>query len=62
MTKRLGEEIPKHCHYWRFQGDHNMIGCGIDRTLCKGNSCNPEEVDPTGLLREKARKEKLKPN
>ena len=47
----LGKNIPEHCRYWQYQGDHNMIGCKIDSTLCAGNLCNPEAQDPTGFLR-----------
>ena len=49
----LGKNIPSHCRFWRFQGDHNMIGCQITGALCHGESCDPNKVDPTGYLRER---------
>ncbi len=52
-------EIPQHCNYWRFQGDHNMIGCEITGCLCDGNSCDPNKVDPTGFLRNRIDKQKM---
>lgn len=47
----IGSKIPGHCKYWRFQGDHNLIGCSIDATLCRYSDCDPNKIDPTGLLR-----------
>lgn len=56
VSKPLGKEIPKHCKYWRFQGDHNMIGCEITGALCHGEDCDIEKVDPTGNLRKERTK------
>lgn len=54
----IGEKVPRNCNYWRYQGDHNMIGCQITGALCHGNGCNVEEVDPTGSLRKRLDEER----
>lgn len=50
-------KIPKHCKYWRFQGDHNMIGCQLFGYLCS-EKCDPEKVDPKRFFRNRIDKQK----
>jgi len=59
MTDGVGRKIPENCRYWRFQGDHNMIGCQITGALCH-EDCDPDRVDPTGNLRRKIDDERNK--
>ena len=56
-TTRYPNVIPKDCKYWRFQGDHSMIGCQITGVLCS-DDCDIERFDPTGFLRERIDEQK----
>lgn len=58
----IGRKVPNNCKYWRYQGDHNMIGCKIDGTLCSNEDCDIDRKDPTGYLRERIDKKKRYPN
>lgn len=58
MKENIGSKIPENCRYWRYQGDHNLIGCRIDGTLCNHDDCNLNRVDPTGLLRKRIDQQK----
>lgn len=46
-------DIPKWCHWWRHQGEGNLLGCEIDGTLCCGQKCDVTRKDPTGFLRDR---------